>query len=461
MEMYLSATNNFFQPTRMSYRVFIGYFLFLGFVQGQMRTEQIDKYVETYVETGDFSGCILITQKDSTIYEACYGYANQAFQVPNTNRTKFKIGSVSKQFTAAAILILEAKGLLQTSDTLSNFFPNNSNAASITLDQLLKHTSGIIDIYDIPDFHLFSCKRLSLRALSEILLESGLTSDPGVQYLYSNGGYTLLARVIEIVSGQSYGDFLAEELFAPLQMNASGHQNAAEDIPYLALGYDPLGYASHKATNFQDPELLQGSGSLYSTLGDLELWIRSVKNQSLLSADSYEKFLMNYGNNYGYGISVYQSFDQDVFGHDGRINGYIADYLYYRESDISIIVLGNIQTGVTDFFRNDIAAILFGKAYKSSAKTIPPGKDIAMELNSIPGTYEFAPAFHVYVEILGGRLQARANQGSYSELVLLEDGRFFSRTLYSYIEFVMDQEGHPIQMVWTNNDGTSFVGVRK
>jgi len=244
-------------------------------------------------------------------------------------------------------------------------------------------------------------------------------------------------------------------------MKNTGHAKGNAVLPNLALGYDAVGYSDLDITPYLAPEVVKGGGSLYSTVGDMQLWINSIKNKSLLEELSYEKFLKDYGNNYGLGISVYTSYDQDVFGHDGRVNGYIADYLYYKQSDVSIIILGNIQTGVADFFRSDIAAIAFGRKYKSRAKTASP--KIEGEINSGPilGTYAFGPNFKVYVEQFDGSIQARANEGSYSELVPLEDGRFFSRTLYAYIDFQEDESGSIAKMLWINNDGNTFEGVKE
>lgn len=429
-------------------------------VQGQDVAQQIDEYIQSYANTGDFSGCILITKEGKKIYDNCIGNANYSFDIPNQPHTKFKIGSISKQFTAVAILLLEQDGSLNTSDSLSRFFPNSPLAERLNIEQLLTHTSGISDIYTIPDFYKLSSQHISISDLSEMILAAELEFEPGSQYQYSNGGYALLAAIIEKVSGISYQEYVTEKIFYPLKMNATGHAKGNEVIPNLAVGYDPLGYQNVKITDYLDPELLKGSGSLYSTVSDLQTWIQSIKNRTLMTEDSYDKLLKDYGHRYGYGISVYSSFDQAVFGHDGRINGYIADYLHYQESDVSIIVLGNIQTGVVDFFRRDIAAILFSKDYASRAKTILPSTGHNIETEKILGTYAFGPNFKVYVEMLRGTIQARANQGGYSELVLLEDGRFFSRTLYAYIEFKANEEGEITKMIWTNNDGNSFEGIK-
>ena len=430
-------------------------------LQAQEITKQVNDYTNSYVKTGDFSGCILITKNEKIIFDYCYGYANQSFEIPNESSIKFKIGSVSKQFTATAILILEQNGLLKTTDTIARYFPKSPNAKKITIQQLLTHTSGITDIYNVTDFNKLSNQKKSIAELATLVLDSELEFDPGSQYQYSNGGYAILAEIIEKVSGTSYQEFLTMSIFEPLKMTATGHNRINEVVPNLAVGYDPLNYDKVKITDLLDPELLKGSGSLYSTVNDLSIWIRSIKNRSFLTKESYNKLLNDYGHNYGLGISVYRSFDENVFGHDGRVNGFIADYLHYKESNVSIVILGNIQTGVADFFRRDIAAIVFGKEYKSRAKTTPQEKESLPNKEKIIGTYAFGPNFKVYVEEIEGVIQARANEGGYSELILLQDKRYFSRTLYAYIEFIKDDQGKINKMRWTNNDGNSFDGLKE
>ncbi len=445
----------------MKYLITLLCVLFIQLGTAQDIADQVTAYANSYASTNDYSGCILITKKGKTIYENCFGKASHSFNISNSKNTKFKIGSVSKQLTAAAILLLEQEGLLKTSDTISKFYPNSTNSQNITIQQLLTHTSGISDIYDISGFNTMSSQKVSIAQLVKLVIERDLNFEPGSQYQYSNGGYAILADIIERVSGATYQTYLKQNIFEPLNMKATGHEKGNLVVPNLAVGYDPLDYNKVKVTDYLDPELLKGSGSLFSTVVDLQTWINSIKEQSLLSKTSYEKLLNNYGNNYGYGISVYNSFDQAVFGHDGRVNGYIADYLHYIDSDITIIILGNIQTGVADFFRRDIAAIVFTKAYKSRAKTIPPEQKSLESQQDILGTYAFGPNFKVYVEEREGSIQARANEGGYSQLIHLQDKRYFSRTLYSYIEFAKDENGMVQKMIWTNNDGNSFEGTKE
>ena len=423
--------------------------------------EKIDQYIQSYHHTGDFSGCILIKQQDSVIYQRCLGQANQAFAIDNTPETKFRIGSISKQLTAVAILTLEEAGKLSTADDLPKYFPNQSIASNITLQQLLTHTSGVVDLFSLPEFASYSSQNLSLMDLAGKILSQPLDFQPGTSYQYSNGGYALLAAIIEQASGMSYANYLEQAVLAPLNMDGSGHANRQKIVNQLAVGYDPLGYQDLKTAPYIDYDLLQGSGSLFSTLGDMVKWIEALRDRKLLSNDSWDKFFNNYGHNYGYGISIYRTFGKKVFGHDGRINGFIADYLYYLEEDLSIIILGNVQSGVADFLRRDLAAILFKEEYQSRAKQEPPAEAYPSDVKDCLGAYAFGPNFTVYLEMIDNKVMARANEGGYSEMVFLQNGQWFSRVLYSYIDLQKDPDGNYTKMIWINNDGNRFEGLKK
>ena len=437
------------------------FFLIFQLAAGQDRIAKIDDYVSSYVKSGDFSGCILISTIDGIFYKTCFGNANDSEGTLNEENTKFLIGSISKQFTAAAILLLEEDGLIDIRNNISEFFPNIPIAEKITIHQLLTHSSGVTDIFNIKGLKDLTREDLNIRGLSEMILMKELNFEPGSGYGYSNGGYAILAHIIESVSQLSYGEFMQKRIFTPLEMNHSGHSGTLVSIPDLATGYDPIDYDRRVKATLIDTEFLKGSGSLYSSIDDLLIWINSLKSESLLSPISYEKFFKNYGSNYGYGISLYSTMDRSVFGHDGRISGYIADYLHYKDEDVSIIILGNIQTGTADFFRRDLAAIFFDKPYNTRVKTAKPALGSPIDISLLEGVYAFGPNFKVYIDYIDNRIMARANQGAYSELVPLTDSRFFSRTLYSFIEFTMDESGEVKTMIWTNNEGNSFEGVKE
>ncbi len=420
---------------------------------------KIADYVSTYTRTNDFSGCVLVRKNQTALFSDCYGMASFEFKVPNSTSTKFKIGSVSKQFTAAGILILEEQGKLKTSDPVTKHLPEYAED-KITIHHLLTHTSGVPDIYTLPNFRKISTRRLLLKEVTDEIFKTDLVAKPGANYAYSNSGYTILARVIEEVSGLPYGEFLNRHLFKPLRMNSTGDYFDQDVVNNLAAGYDPSGYDGVKRPDFTSDVFVRGSGSLYSTTGDIALWIDALDKGGILKEESRRKLFTNHRNNYGYGVSVYKSLDRNVFGHDGRISGYIADYLHYREDGISVIILGNIQTGVSDFFRSDIASIIFGKTYRSRAKSVAPKGSYPANVKSLAGQYRFSPGLTVYLDVFDGKLNARANEGSYSELVPLVDGRYFSRVLYSHIDFEYDEKNSPTKLIWINNDERRFEGVR-
>ncbi|REJ76069.1 MAG: class A beta-lactamase-related serine hydrolase [Acidobacteria bacterium] len=422
--------------------------------------EKVDAYAMSYAKTGDFSGCILIRKAEETLYKGCFGKASYRFGLQNTISTKFKIGSISKQITASAILLLEEDGKLETTDLLSEHLGKTGPSDRITIHHLLTHTSGLVDIFALPNFRKINRKSLSLEEVTAEIFGNDLVSEPGKTYAYSNSGYTVLARIIEKVSGKSYGDFLEERIFGPLKMSSTGDYFDGPVIENLAEGYDPAGYDGVTRPEYVNDVFFRGSGSIYSSVGDVEKWVNALRDGKILKSASQKKLFTEHSGGYGYGISIYRSNENDVFGHDGRISGYIADYLHYRQEDVTIIILGNLQTGVADFLRRDLAAIVFGKEYKSRAKSTPARGNYPEGFEKLAGKYEFAPTLSVYVDVLDGKLKARANEGSYSEMVPLTDGKYFSRMLYSYIDFRTDDEGVPTTMIWINNDGNKFEGKK-
>ncbi|MBT8219373.1 MAG: beta-lactamase family protein, partial [Bacteroidia bacterium] len=283
---------------------------------------KIGQYVNSYAETGDFAGCVAIKQGDNVLYSDCFGSASVTFGIDNTLNHKFKIGSISKQITAVAILILQEKGLLTLDDPLTDYYSSKSGFQNTTIKHLLTHQAGIMDIYDVDNFNTLSCNQTTSGELVEMILSEKLRFPSGTSYRYSNGGYLILADIIEKVSSSTYAEFLKNEIFEPLKMHQTAHASDEEIITNLAVGYDPKGYDDFEEAAMVSNELMKGSGSLHSTIEDIYSWIEMLKNRSFLSQQSYDQFFYNYGNNYGLGISVYRFFDQHVFGHDGRMSGY-------------------------------------------------------------------------------------------------------------------------------------------
>ncbi len=423
----------------------------------QDRQPAIDEYVSAYHQLGDFSGCVMVARRDTPLFERCYGQADYELAVANTPATKFRIGSISKQFTAAAILVLEARGLIDVADPIGKHLPDYPNGDRITIHHLLTHSSGIPNIFAVPGYESVKRSPVTPEELVALFRDRLLDFEPGERFSYSNSGYILLAHLIERVTGQRFGDFLREALFNPLEMNDTGHERLPLIIPGRASGYDPAGVDGLENAPFVDGSATVGAGSLFSTVGDLHRWVKALSTNLLLAEERRAKMLTRQAGSYGYGVAVYTEHGRRIIAHDGRVAGFAADLSWYPNDDLAVIVLSNVQSGIGDSFRRDLAAIVFGEPYELPEKrSAADGTD---NLRDYIGRYRLGPGFIVHARLLVGRLMVAANESDFSELVRLSDGRFFNRVTYSHATFDRGEDGGVRAMVWIQ-DGNQYRGER-
>ncbi len=225
-------------------RAFV-FILFLGlvspFLSSQPAAEEIaakaDAYFQLQNKLNRFSGAVLIALKGKPVLSKGYGLANYELQVPITVRTKFRLGSLTKAFTAAAVLQLEEKGLLQLEDPLSRFFPDYPSAEKIKIHHLLTHTSGIPSFTSLKEYSRFKLNATTPLKTIEFFKPQPLSFEPGTNFAYSNSGYILLTAIIEKVSGRSYADYLRENIFLPLNLLDTTYDDPNLIIRHRALGY--------------------------------------------------------------------------------------------------------------------------------------------------------------------------------------------------------------------------------
>src|SRR5262249_36915111 len=293
----------------------------------------VDTYLRPYVESNNFTGSILLARKGQILLQKGYGKANYELEIANTPETRFHIASVSKPFTSAAILLLQEKGLLKTSDTLAKFIPDYPRGEKITLRHLLTHTSGIPNVNDFPDYDQFAKTKHTVAELIAKFKDQPLEFQPGEKYRYSNSNYNLLAFIIEKVSGQSYGDFLKQNIFDPLALTSTGHDgDAAVLIPHRASGYNPTGAADLENAPFLDWSNKTGNGSLYSTVANLYQFDRAFYSDKLLSkASRDEMFAEAKGIHYGW--SNGEQDGHKLISINGRSPGFNATLLRFVDDD--------------------------------------------------------------------------------------------------------------------------------
>ncbi len=265
---------------------------------------RVEAYLKPFVETGNLTGTVLVARKGRVLFRHSYGMANYELRVQNSPETRFHIASVSKAFTAAAILQLQEQGRLSVADPLSRFVPDFPNGDRITLDNLLTHTSGIPDINDLSDYDTFARSPHTIAQLVAKFANLPLEFQPGSSYQYSNSNYNLLALVLEKVTGESYGGYLRKHIFDPLGMQDSGHDgDALQLIPLAASGYEPAGITDYENAPYLDWSTKTGNGSLYSTVDDLYRFDRALNTDALLKASTRQKyFVEGPGNRYGWYI---------------------------------------------------------------------------------------------------------------------------------------------------------------
>ena len=250
---------------------------------------RVDAIVAPYLEAGDFMGVVGIQVDGEEALILPYGRASVELNVAHQPESVFMIGSVSKQFTAAAVLKLEESGALSTADMASKHLPGFPHGAAMTIEQLLTHTSGLADIYSLERFGLTGGREETFEELIGDLGRSQLTFEPGTGYAYSNGGYALLAALVEKAAGVEYGDYLETSFFKPLGMSRTAHDGPGPTVEGRVLGYDPWGNDDLGPAIPVIAAFTTGSGSLWSTAKDLLQWSAALHGGQVLSENSYEK----------------------------------------------------------------------------------------------------------------------------------------------------------------------------
>lgn len=303
---------------------------------------RLDAVVRPFTENGRFMGSVLVARGDEAVLSKGYGKANIEWDVPNDHSTKFRIGSITKQFTAALILLLEQEGKLSIQDRISRHVPNAPAAwKDITLFHLLTHTSGIANFTALPDYRVRQVQPATPADQLERLRDEPLDFEPGSNYRYSNSGYLMLGHVIELVTGRPYAEVLQERILGPVGMTSSGYDSNAAILPNRASGYAP-GPDGPRNAPFVHMTVPHAAGALYSTTGDLHRWMRALFGGRVLSADSLRKMTTVNRNNYGLGLTVRDADGRRLIGHGGSINGFNAFAGYYPDAEVTVVVLANV-----------------------------------------------------------------------------------------------------------------------
>jgi CubicO group peptidase (beta-lactamase class C family) len=412
-----------------------------SFAQG----DKLDALIDAYAKLYKFNGSALVAKNGIILLNKGYGYRNATDKVANNEQTIFQLGSVTKQFTSAVILKLQEEKKLSVSDKLSKYFPGYPKGDSITIEQLLTHTSGI---YNYTNDGKFMANEVTKPANREMMMalfkDKPLDFSPGTSWSYSNSGYSLLGYIIEAVTKKPYEQAVRKYIFTPLKMTHSGFDFTHLKSNEKAIGYFKLNDKEKEEAPIVDSSVSFSAGAIYSTTGDLYLWHKALQKNNILSREQQEKAYTPVKNRYGYGWSIDSIEGKRRVSHGGGIHGFITTIARVPEDDICIVLLSNASNTTLGEISKSIFAILYGKEYELPKERteikLPEEK-----LKEYEGEYELNKDLHVVISLKDGALVATPT-GQKTEI------------LYAEKEDLLFVKSQDIQLEFTRNEKKEIDG---
>ncbi|MDV2986757.1 UNVERIFIED_CONTAM: serine hydrolase [Methylobacteriaceae bacterium AG10] len=417
--------------------------------------ERADALVAPYIEAGLFSGVILVAKDGKPVFRRAYGLADREWEIANTPQTHFRIGSLTKAFTAAALLKLSEAGRLGLDDSIRRWVPSVPEAwAGVSLRHLLQHRSGIINFTALPNYYDQIARVDHTPAqIVALVANDPLLFPPGERFEYSNTNYVLLGMVIEAASGQSYEAYLREAILAPLGLKETGYDDLTMILPRRAAGYR-RGRAQWRNAVPMAASSAYAAGALYSTVDDLLAWDEALAGPRLLSEASRAAMFTDNGTGYGLGWFVSRAFGKPgdrtsghrAVGHAGSIPGFLSINDIYPDDRLTVIVLSNTETAPAQKIARDLAALHLGHYEAPEAIVL---EDVI--LDRYPGTYRLGPRAFLTVAREGRGLSARMDGPGLREpafpFVPESDRTFVSPVADMRLTFETEPDGTPTGVI--------------
>ncbi|HMQ07167.1 MAG TPA: serine hydrolase domain-containing protein [Saprospiraceae bacterium] len=422
---------------------------------------EIDELIQPYLETNNFSGSVLISQYGKVVFSKAYGLMNRSYHLDNTTETKFYLASVSMIFTAAAIMRLVEDNKVSLDDPLSKYLSGYKFGDSITIHHLLSQRSGIpaIGQNNKVDYDSITKFGHTPEQLIDYFKGDSLLFQPDTKYNHGRSDYILLAYIIEKVTGKTFGTYLNESLFDPIQMNNTGHSAGEKSIvENLAAGYAPTGHYDVENAYHIDWTSKTGHGSIYATSEDLNRFANAILNNQFLSEQSWKKIFTDYGNQVGYGWFIRDHLDKKRFQMNGRSPGFSSYFGIYPDDKLVVIVLSNNYISLPPDLGQQMAALVYKMPYTktnlSAAKLDPKQAD------RLSGKYKFDEKFYVPNAELEVTFEDGLLSSTWGALIPVDDGnphlnKYILRSYWSDVEFVENNKGQVEAMMY---DG--FKGIK-
>jgi len=408
---------------------------------GQKETNKMNDLIRDMYPDDGPGATVLISRGDDVLFEKAYGMANLELDVAMRPEMVMEIGSITKQFTAVAILMLVEEGKLALDDDITKFIPDYpTHGHHISIHHLLTHTSGIKSYTFMPEWQQHWRKDYTPEELIDLFKNQPMDFAPGEEWSYNNSAYFILGHIIEKVSNMPYEEFIRTKIFEPLEMKNSYYGSTRQIIQNRADGYQT------ENDEFVNAEFLSlthpySAGSLMSTVGDLHKWNRAVQSGKVVKKESLELALTDYTLNngepigYGYGWGFSKINGSPTIEHSGGIFGYISNGIYLPEEDVYVIILTNCNCKDPGSLSTRLAAMAIGKPY--------PGMDDvvslkASDMEAFTGVYEFEDDVLREFTLEGNQMYSKRANSPRFKVFPISKTRFFYEDSYAQVEFSKD-----------------------
>jgi CubicO group peptidase (beta-lactamase class C family) len=424
----------------------------MGLAQGgdEAVKARLEQVASSYTAGNAFMGTVLVVDGDRVLLNKGYGMADLEWGNANAPEVKFRLGSLTKQFTATLVLLLQQDGKLKIEDPVSKYLPDAPKTwEKITLAELLGHTSGIPSFTGMKEFGVWMMSPHTTEEELALFRDKPLDFEPGSKFVYSNSNFEVLGAVIEKVSGKKYGDLLRERIFDPLGMKDTGLDTDELVLPKRAQGYMP-GKNGLVLARSESMTVPWAAGSIYSTTGDLLKWEHGLFGGKVLTADSLKEMTTPGKGSYGLGVFVADKDGLKMVSHGGGIEGFNTNLMYIPERRIAVVVLSNVNGGAPDAMGQQLMDVVLGKTVilAGERKAVPITKG---ELTKFVGVYDLMPTFSLTVAIAGDALTVQGTGQPALPVMYqgVKDGhpRFFAPEPNAEIEFVPDATGAIVSLV--------------
>ena len=417
---------------------------------GQTTAQEIDELLKAYANQNSFNGSALVAQKGKILLAKGYGYKNVSTNSFNDSNTIFQIGSITKQFTSAIILQLQEQGKLAVHDRLSKYIPDYPNGDSISIENLLTHTSGIHNFNDEAFMKDNAAKPMKLDSIIMLFKNAQTDFKPSTNYNYSNSNYILLGFIIEKITGKSYYQNIREKIFRPLQMVHSGFNFTSLKSADKATGYSRLNSKHKDISLIVDSSVTYAAGGIYSTIGDLYKWDQALYTDKIIHDSSLQKAFTIYKNNYGYGWMIDSAYNKKAVMHEGATLGFTSFFGRIPTDSICIILLDNRQSNGLIKIADDINSILNHQPYNFPKPRIEIEVDTAI-LRQYTGVYQLTPEINLNITLEGDQLFAQAKGQGKTELFAEKENFFFLKLADIQIEFPKNSMGKITKLIFYQN----------